>query len=68
MGNLAVLPQQPAPLVDAKEIADFLGVGVPVVRKLAKAKKIPALLIKNGVREYYRFRVADVEAALKETA
>lgn len=52
--------------VDAHAIAKHLKWHVNFVRKMAKARKIPALSIKNGSREYYRFRISEVEEALRE--
>lgn len=65
MGNIENIPSRNMiELVDAKAVADHLHFDVSVVRKLAKQNRIPALRIRNGKRDFCRFRIADVEAAL----
>jgi len=66
MGNVAeISSRNMSELVDAKRLADYLHFDVSVVRKLAKQNMIPALRIRNGNRDFCRFRIADVEEALK---
>lgn len=64
MGELTEFPTSDT-LVDAQTLADHLKLHVTFVRKMAKARKFPALIIKNGSREYYRFRISEVEQALR---
>ena len=53
------------PLVDAKQLAQHLHFGVRLVRRLARNHVIPAIDYENGGRHYYRFRISEVESALK---
>jgi len=67
--NLAEFPRParaPEPLVDAKAIAELLGLSVPHICKLALLKKIPAYPIppRTGERSTWRFRMSEVEAWL----
>jgi hypothetical protein len=65
MGEVAKFPQSEE-WVDAITIANHFKLDVTLVRKMAKARRIPVFVIKNGKREFYRFRISEVEKALKE--
>lgn len=54
-----------AELLDAAEVAVRLHLSVAVIRRMAKSSRIPALVIRNGARDYYRFRLPEVEEALR---
>lgn len=51
--------------VDAKTVASTFGFTATLIRRMAKAGKIPALVMRNGSKDYYRFLIPEVEAALK---
>lgn len=55
----------PDPLVDAQTLADYFGFDIKTIRKLARSGHIPALAIRNGMRTYWRFHIAEVENALR---
>jgi hypothetical protein len=65
MGNLTEFPKAEE-IVDSAGLANHFKLDVTLVRKMAKARRIPVFVIKNGKREFYRFRISEVEKALKE--
>ena len=62
--------QRPDPLVDAKAIAELLGVSRAYVLKLALCRKIPAYRLPplNGTeqRTHWRFRMNEVVAWIRD--
>ena len=63
--NAKIFDGNNAQLVDAQTVADHLGFRATVIRKMAKLGRIPSLCLKNGKKEYYRFRIGEVEEALR---
>lgn len=56
------------PLVGAEQVAAHLHVSDRFVRKMVDARSIPFYKVYNGKRHFYRFRISEVEAALREGA
>lgn len=61
-----IFDRNKAQLVDAQTLAEHLGFRATVIRKMAKLGHIPSLCLKNGKKEYYRFRIHEVEDALRK--
>lgn len=57
------------PLVEAKEIATFLGIAPLTVLRYARLHKLPSYECPYGARKIqYRFRVSEVEAYIRSLA
>jgi hypothetical protein len=52
------------PWVDADAVAKHVGCGADHIRKLARAKRIPATPMKCGKREFWKFKISLVDAAM----
>lgn len=52
-------------LVDAKQVATHFGVDVRLVRRWAREQKVPRYCLQNGARTILRFRISEVEDALR---
>lgn len=47
--------------VDAKAIAEHLGFKPDHIRVLARAKQLPGVQLQNGSREYWRFKISEID-------
>ena len=59
-------PQVTEPLIGAEQLAAHLHVSDRFIRKMVDARNIPFYKVYNGKRHFYRFRISEVEAALRE--
>lgn len=53
------------PLVNIQTLATHLRVTPRTIRKHVRSGKIPSIAIDNGERTFHRFRIAEVESALR---
>lgn len=53
------------PLVDAQTLAAHFQVDVRLVRRWARENRIPRYRLQNGARKILRFRISEVESALR---
>lgn len=56
------------PIVNIKAVAKHFGCDKRTIRKMVRDGRIPCYAIHNGARTYLKFRIAEVEAALRRTA
>jgi hypothetical protein len=66
MGEIQPIRQPEEPWVDAKVVAQHLGVKPNHVCKMARAGRIPFRNMGMGKKRYLRFRISAVEAAFGE--
>ncbi len=55
----------PEPWVDLGTVAQHIGFGPRKVTSMMKAGQIPGYPARNGKRTFYRFRLSEVDAAIK---
>jgi hypothetical protein len=60
--------EAPEPWVDVRTLADHIGFGYQTVLRMADDGLIPGKAFQSGRKTYWRFRLSDVDAALKEPA
>jgi excisionase family DNA binding protein len=56
------------PWVDAKTIAQHLGFKHDHVRALARAGKLPGVPTRNGTRDFWRFKISQVDEFMNQQA
>jgi excisionase family DNA binding protein len=57
---------QVEPWVDAKTIAAHIGCKHDHVRALARQGKLPGVPIRNGSRDYWRFKISQVDEFMNQ--
>jgi hypothetical protein len=66
MPTLEAIPAAPIePWVDIATVARHIGFCERTVTKLFKSGQIPGRGFKNGKRVFYRFKLSEVDAAIK---
>jgi hypothetical protein len=59
---------QVEPWVDAKTVAAHIGHKHDHVRALARQGKLPGVCIRNGSRDFWRFKLSQVDAFMNQHA
>lgn len=68
MGQVAEIRASDERWVDAKEVARHLGFSPDHIVKMARRKQLPARNCGYGKRQYWRFRISEIDKRLAETA
>lgn len=56
------------PWVDAKTAGKHVGLSSDKMRVLAREGKMPAMSFKNGARDYWRFKISQVDEFMNQQA
>ncbi len=68
MTNGSTLPTLPEPFIDAARAAEFLSLKPRRVLELARAGRLPAYPLGDGVRRVWRFRLSELSEAMARLA
>ncbi len=55
----------PEPWVDLKAVSNHIGFGINTTRELVVKGKIPSTPMRNGKKTHWRFKLTEVDAAIK---